>query len=421
MRETADALELDNLLMSCRTLGRGAEARMLAQVGELALARAKAWVRIGFVPTERNEPARKFLEAHGLLPAWRRRLAGLSRAEGGGRRLRPGGRRCAGGAARCRARRPGAAPLADADAPDQYERAARESARPAAGDEAGAPDELARSPPDEARRRVEADVLRLVAELGRRPPTPPPSGGIRRSWKPASARSRRCSSRSGCARPRASPSRPSCSSSTRRRARSARTRRSCSAGTASRVPAAAAAAGGVGGGAPSPEVAGGAGRWPGGCAAAPQLPRPLASCGDGVGAVPASRWAPDDAARMSSLGEERLRSTRHGGFVRGAARFDAAFFGVSPAEAAGMDPQQRLLLELGYEALHGAGDASHRRAVLQGADAGVFLGIERPDWALLQLLAARAPPGLRVRGHRGHAPPSLAGASPSRSGCAAPV
>ena len=42
---------------------------MLAQVGELALARAKAWVRIGFVPTERNEPARKFLEAHGLLPA----------------------------------------------------------------------------------------------------------------------------------------------------------------------------------------------------------------------------------------------------------------------------------------------------------------------------------------------------------------
>ena len=69
VRETADALELDNLLMSCRTLGRGVEARMLAQVGELALARAKAWVRIGFVPTERNEPARKFLEAHGLLPA----------------------------------------------------------------------------------------------------------------------------------------------------------------------------------------------------------------------------------------------------------------------------------------------------------------------------------------------------------------
>ena len=164
---------------------------------------------------------------------------------------------------------------------------------------------------------------------------------------------------------------------------------------------AAAAAGGVGGGAPSPEVAGGAGRWPGGCAAAPQLPRLLASCGDGVGAVPASRWAPDDAARMSSLGEERPRSTRHGGFVCGAARFDAAFFGVSPAEAAGMDLQQRLLLELGYEALHGAGDASHRRAVLQGADAGVFLGIERPDGALRRS-SARADPGPRARGHRGH-------------------
>ena len=62
----------------------------------------------------------------------------------------------------------------------------------------------------------------------------------------------------------------------------------------------------------------------------------------------------------------------------GAQRFDSLVFGISPAEAGAMDPQQRLLLELGYVALHGF---SHRRVTLMGGDSGVFLGIERPDWA----------------------------------------
>ena len=48
-----------------------------------------------------------------------------------------------------------------------------------------------------------------------------------------------------------------------------------------------------------------------------------------------------------------------------------------------MDPQQRLLLEVGYEALHGAGA---RRSSLLGGGEGVFVGIERPDWALLSTL-----------------------------------
>ena len=77
---------------------------------------------------------------------------------------------------------------------------------------------------------------------------------------------------------------------------------------------------------------------------------------------------------------------RHGGFVAGAQRFDARAFGVSPAEAGAMDPQQRLLLEVRYEALHGGGA---RRATLMGGDGGVFLGIERPDWALAQPPSAR--------------------------------
>ena len=74
----------------------------------------------------------------------------------------------------------------------------------------------------------------------------------------------------------------------------------------------------------------------------------------------------------------------HGGFVEGAVGFDHRRFGVSAAEAGAMDPQQRLLLEASYEALHGGGA---RRAALLGGDGGVWVGIERPDWALLQALA----------------------------------
>ena len=44
-----------------------------------------------------------------------------------------------------------------------------------------------------------------------------------------------------------------------------------------------------------------------------------------------------------------------GGFVYGAANFDAGFFGISPREALAMDPQQRLLLEVSWEALERAG------------------------------------------------------------------
>ena len=52
-----------------------------------------------------------------------------------------------------------------------------------------------------------------------------------------------------------------------------------------------------------------------------------------------------------------------------------------------MDPQQGLLLELGYSALHGS---SHRRSTLMGGGSGVFLGMERPDWAFAQPPAARS-------------------------------
>ncbi|WP_433625645.1 SDR family NAD(P)-dependent oxidoreductase [Nocardia sp. CA-120079] len=56
--------------------------------------------------------------------------------------------------------------------------------------------------------------------------------------------------------------------------------------------------------------------------------------------------------------------------------FDAAFFGISPAEAASMDPQHRLLLEASWEALEHAGIPP--RSVM-GTQGGVFVGIWNQD------------------------------------------
>lgn len=53
-------------------------------------------------------------------------------------------------------------------------------------------------------------------------------------------------------------------------------------------------------------------------------------------------------------------------------RFDAAFFGVNPAEAAVLDPQARLLLETTFEALE---DAGQTMDMLQGSETACYVGL----------------------------------------------
>ena len=59
----SEVLWVDTFLLSCRALGRGVEHRMLAWLGATAQKRGASRIAVPFLPTGRNEPARRFLEA----------------------------------------------------------------------------------------------------------------------------------------------------------------------------------------------------------------------------------------------------------------------------------------------------------------------------------------------------------------------
>jgi len=61
-RITAESIDVDSFLLSCRVLGKGVEYRMLAQLGELARANNLPRVDLHFRPSPKNRPALDFLE-----------------------------------------------------------------------------------------------------------------------------------------------------------------------------------------------------------------------------------------------------------------------------------------------------------------------------------------------------------------------
>src|SRR6185437_14670167 len=113
------------------------------------------------------------------------------------------------------------------------------------------------------------------------------------------------------------------------------------------------------------------GRFPGAGEDLNAFWRMIAEGRDAVRDIPPERWD-NDAFYNAKAPAPGKTNMRRAAFLDEVARFDAAFFDVTPVEAVRMDPQQRIFLETAWHALE---DAGMTRAELRGSDAGVFVGV----------------------------------------------